>query len=53
MFKKKALLINNPCAGIDRKRITPAEIMKNLSSGGFEFTVQSTKGPYRNCQKNG
>lgn len=42
---KKALLINNPCAGIDRKRITPAEIMKNLSSGCFEFTVQSTKGP--------
>ncbi len=45
MFKKKALLINNPCAGIDRKRITPAEIMKNLSSADFEFTVQSTKGP--------
>ncbi|MBO5895663.1 MAG: YegS/Rv2252/BmrU family lipid kinase [Clostridia bacterium] len=44
MNKKKALLINNPCAGVDRKRITPAEIMEQLSAADLDFTVQSTKG---------
>lgn len=44
MCKRKALLINNPCAGVNRKRITPAEIMEQLSAADLEFTVQSTKG---------
>ncbi len=45
MNKKKALLITNPCSGVDRKRISPSEIMENLSSADFDFTVESTKGP--------
>lgn len=45
MNKKKALLISNPCAGINRKRISPAEIIEKLSSADFDFTVKATKGP--------
>lgn len=45
MEKKKALLITNPCAGIDRKRISATEIMEKLSPADFEFTVEATKGP--------
>ena len=45
MNKKKALLITNPCSGTNRKRISPAEIMQELSSADFDFTVEATKGP--------
>ena len=45
MNNKKALLITNPCSGINRKRISPAKIIEKLSSTGFDFTVKSTKGP--------
>ena len=45
MNKKKALLITNPCAGINRKRISPAEIIKKFPSADFDFTVEATKGP--------
>ena len=45
MDKKKALLITNPCSGIDRKRIQAEEIMEKLSPADFEFTVEATKGP--------
>ena len=45
MNKKKALLITNPCAGVDRKRITPEEIAEKLSEADFDFTFEATKGP--------
>lgn len=45
MNKKKALLITNPCSGTNRKRISPTEIMENLSSADFDFTIEATKGP--------
>ena len=45
MNKKKALLITNPCSGIDRKRISAEEIMEKLSDADFDFTVEATKGP--------
>lgn len=45
MNKKKALLITNPCSGIDRKRISPSEIMEKFSPAAFDFTVEKTKGP--------
>lgn len=45
MEKKKALLITNPCAGIDRKRISPSQIVQKLSSADYDFTVEMTKGP--------
>ena len=45
MNKKKALLIINPCSGVDRKRVDSAEIIENLSSADFDFTVEMTKGP--------
>lgn len=45
MNKKKALLITNPCAGINRKRISPAEIIEKFPSADFDFTVEATKGP--------
>ena len=45
MNKKKALLITNPCAGVDRKRISAEEIMEKLSPADFDFTVEATKGP--------
>lgn len=43
--KKKALLIINPCSGVDRKRVNSAEIIDKLSSADFDFTVEMTKGP--------
>ena len=45
MEKKKALLILNPCAGVNRKRIGTDEIIENLSPAQFDFTVRETKGP--------
>lgn len=45
MNKKKALLITNPCSGTNRKRISSSEIMQELSSADFDFTVETTKGP--------
>jgi YegS/Rv2252/BmrU family lipid kinase len=45
MEKKKALLILNPCAGVNRKRIGADEIIENLSPAQFDFTVRETKGP--------
>ena len=45
MNKKKALLITNPCAGINRKRISPAEIIEKFPSADFDFTVEATKDP--------
>ncbi len=45
MNKKKALLIVNPCSGTNRKRITPTEIIEQLSQAEFDFTVEETKGP--------
>lgn len=43
--EKKALLITNPCSGIDRKRVNPSVIIDKLSSANFDFTVEKTKGP--------
>lgn len=43
MNKKKALLIMNPCSGTNRKRISSSEIIENLSSADFEFTIEETK----------
>ena len=43
--KKKALLITNPCSGVDRKRVDSWEIIDKLSSANFDFTVEATKGP--------
>lgn len=45
MNKKKVLLIANPCAGIDRKRVRPSEIIENLSSADFDYSIKITKGP--------
>ncbi len=45
MNKKKALLIINPCSGTNRKRITPTEIIEQLSPAEFDFTVEETKYP--------
>jgi YegS/Rv2252/BmrU family lipid kinase len=40
---KKALLIINPCSGIDRKRVGALEIINKLSSANFDFEVETTK----------
>lgn len=45
MKKKKALLISNPCSGTNRKRISPPEIVEQLSSAEMDFTIETTKGP--------
>ena len=45
MEKKQALLIINPCAGIDRKRISATEIIQNLAPAEYEFNVKVTEGP--------
>ena len=45
MNKKKALLITNPCSGVNRKRVNSEEIIEKLSSADFDFTVEATKGP--------
>ncbi len=42
---KKALLIANPCSGVDRKRLDAEDIAKHLSDTGFDFTVHSTSAP--------
>lgn len=44
LSKKKALLVINPCAGVDRKRVSPLDIIKKLSAAGFEINVENTKG---------
>ncbi len=43
MDGKKALLIINPCSGIDRKRVGALEIINKLSSANFDFDVETTK----------
>ncbi len=43
MDKKKVLLIINPCAGVDRKRVGALEIINKLSSADFDFNVEATK----------
>lgn len=43
MEKKKALLVINPCAGVDRKRVSSADIINRLSPADFEFSVETTK----------
>ncbi len=43
MDGKKALLIINPCSGIDRKRVGALEIINKLSSANFDFEVETTK----------
>lgn len=43
MGNKKALLVINPCAGVDRKRVSAVEIINRLSSADFEITVERTK----------
>ena len=43
MGGKKALLIINPCSGIDRKRVGALEIINKLSSANFDFDVETTK----------
>ncbi len=43
MESKKVLLIINPCAGIDRKRVGALEIINKLSSANFDFNVETTK----------
>lgn len=40
---KKVLLIINPCAGKDSKRVGALEIINKLSSAGFDFNVETTK----------
>ena len=45
MAKKKVLLIINPCAGVDRKRVSAVDIINKLSPADFEFIVETTKGP--------
>ena len=45
LSKKKALLIINPCSGIDHKRVSSSEIIDKLSSADFDFHVEETKGP--------
>ena len=40
---KKALLIINPCSGIDRKRVGALDIINKLSSANFDFDVETTK----------
>ena len=44
LSKKKALLVINPCAGVDRKRVSPLDVIKKLSAAGFEINVENTKG---------
>lgn len=43
MSGKKALLIINPCSGVDRKRVGALEIINKLSSANFDFDVETTK----------
>lgn len=43
MGNKKALLVINPCAGVDRKRVSAVEIINKLSSENFDITVERTK----------
>ncbi len=43
--KKKALLIINPCSGIDHKRVIASEIIIKLSPADFDFNTEMTKGP--------
>ena len=43
MDGKKALLIINPCSGVDRKRVGALEIINKLSSANFDFEVETTK----------
>lgn len=43
MSKKKLLLIINPCAGKDRKRVGALEIINRLSNGEFDFEVATTR----------
>lgn len=43
--KKKALLIINPCSGIDHKRVESSEIINKLSPENFDFNIETTKGP--------
>ncbi len=43
MESKKVLLIINPCAGVDRKRVGALEIINKLSSANFDFNVETTK----------
>ncbi len=45
MNEKKALLIINPCSGIDNKRVNSSEIIDKLSAANFDFHVETTKGP--------
>lgn len=41
--RKKVLLIINPCAGKNSKRIGALDIMNKLSSADFEFEVRTTR----------
>ncbi len=43
MESKKVLLIINPCAGVDRKRVGALEIINKLSAADFDFNVETTK----------
>lgn len=43
LSKKKALLVINPCAGVDRKRVSPLDVIQKLSAAGFEINVERTK----------
>lgn len=45
LSKKKALLIINPCSGIDNKRVSASEVIAKLSSADFDFNIQTTKAP--------
>ena len=41
--KKKALLVINPCAGVDRKRVSPTDIINKLSSANIEIDANKIK----------
>lgn len=43
MPRKKVLLIINPCAGKNSKRIGALDIMNKLSSADFDFEVRTTR----------
>ncbi len=45
LSKKKALLIINPCSGIDHKRVIASEIVSKLAPADFDFNIQTTKCP--------
>lgn len=43
MENKKALLIINPCAGSNSKRLAPLEIIKKFSESGWSVDIKNTR----------